>query len=54
MVEDNSKTYLAVVNEGGNPDLELFTIGSTGALTKLTTATTGTDPTEASSIAATH
>ena len=54
MVEDNSKTYLAVVNAGGGPDLELFTIGSTGALTKFTTATTGTDPTEATSIAATH
>ncbi len=54
MVEDKSDTYLAVVNAGGNPDLEIFTIGSGGALTKLTTATTGTDPTVASSIAATH
>jgi 6-phosphogluconolactonase (cycloisomerase 2 family) len=54
MVEDNSKTYVAVVCTGGNPDVELYTIGTTGALTKFTTATTGTDPTEASSLAATH
>jgi 6-phosphogluconolactonase len=54
MVEDNSKTYVAVVCTGGDPDVELYTIGTTGALTKFTTATTGTDPTEASSLAATH
>jgi 6-phosphogluconolactonase len=54
MVEDNSKTYVAVVCTGGDPDMELYTIGTTGALTKFTTATTGTDPTEASSLAATH
>ncbi len=56
MVEDNSKTYIAVICAGGSPDLEVFTFnGSTpGALVKFSTATTGTDPTDASSIAATH
>ncbi len=56
MVEDHSKTYIAVVCAGGDPDMELFTISTStpGALTKFTTATTGTDPTEASSIATTH
>ena len=56
MVEDKTKTYIAVVCAGGSPDLQVFTIGTTtpGALTSLGTATTGTDPTEASSIAATH
>jgi len=56
MVEDKTKTYIAVVCAGGSPDLQVFTIGTTtpGALTSLGTATTGTDPTSASSIAATH
>jgi len=56
MVEDNTKTYIAVVCAGGDPDLEVFTLSSStpGALTKFTTATTGTDPTEASSLVATN
>jgi 6-phosphogluconolactonase len=54
MVEDNSDTYIAVACAGGNPDLEIYTIGTSGALTKLTTETTGTDPTEATSLAVTH
>jgi 6-phosphogluconolactonase (cycloisomerase 2 family) len=55
MVEDKSETYLAVINAGGSPDLQVFTINTTtGALTSLATAKTGTDPTEASSLAATH
>lgn len=56
MVEDKTKTYIAVLCEGGGPDLEIFQFnGSTaGALEKLTTATTGTDPTVAGSLAATH
>jgi 6-phosphogluconolactonase len=54
MVEDKSDTYIAVACEGGNPDLELYTIGTGGALTKFATATTGTDPTEATSLAVTH
>lgn len=59
MVEDKSDTYVAVICAGGTPDLQLFTIGSStsstpGGLTSFATATTGTDPAEASSIAATH
>lgn len=55
MVEDNSKTYLAVVCAGGNPDLQVFSINSsTGALTSFKTATTGTNPANARVIAATH
>jgi 6-phosphogluconolactonase len=54
MVEDSSDTYIAVACAGGDPDLEVYTIGTGGALTKFTTATTGTDPTEATSLAVTH
>lgn len=56
MVEDNTGNYLAVVNSGGNPDLQVFSISSTtpGALVGFQTANTGTDPTVASAIAATH
>jgi len=56
MVEDKSDTYIAVVCAGGDPDLQVFSFaGSTaGALTSFAKATTGTDPTTASSIAATH
>jgi 20S proteasome alpha/beta subunit len=54
MVEDNSKTYVAVVCTGGDPDVELYTIGSTGTLTKFTTATTGSGSNEATSLSATH
>src|SRR6202034_38572 len=56
MVEDKSDTYIAVICAGGGPDLQLFTFsGATaGALTSFTKEATGTDPTTASSIAATH
>lgn len=56
MVEDKSDSYIAVICEGGSPDLEVFSFDSTtaGALDKFETATTGTDPTEAASLAATH
>lgn len=56
MVEDQSKAYIAVICTGGSPDLQVFSISSTtpGALTSLATARTGTDPTQASSLAATH
>lgn len=55
MVEDKTKAYIAVLCAGGSPDLEIFQFnGSTaGALEKLTTATTGTDPTVSTSLAAT-
>lgn len=56
MVEDNTDTYIAVACAGGNSDLETYTIGSNpaGALVLFKTSATGTDPTTASSIAATH
>lgn len=56
LVEDNSDTYVAAVNEGGSPDLKVYTISTTtpGALTAFSTSATGTDPTDAISIAATN
>jgi 6-phosphogluconolactonase (cycloisomerase 2 family) len=56
MVEDKSDAYIAVICNGGGPDLQVFKFDSTtaGALDSLATAKTGTDPTQASSIAATH
>lgn len=53
LIEDNSGTYLAVACAGGNPDLEIYTIGTTGALTTFQSESTGTDPT-ATSLAASH
>jgi 6-phosphogluconolactonase (cycloisomerase 2 family) len=55
MVEDKTKAYIAVICSGGGPDLQVFSISSTtpGALTSLATAKTGTDPTQASSLAGT-
>ncbi|HVT98471.1 MAG TPA: beta-propeller fold lactonase family protein, partial [Acidobacteriaceae bacterium] len=55
LVEDKTKAYIAVVCSGGNSDLQVFSISSTtpGALTSFATAKTGTDPTSASSLAAT-
>jgi 6-phosphogluconolactonase len=54
LIEDKSDTYIAVACAGGDSDLEVYTIGTSGALTKFTTATTGTDPTQATSLAVTH
>jgi 6-phosphogluconolactonase len=54
IVEDSTDTYIAVACAGGNPDLEVYTIGTGGALTEFKTATTGTDPTQATSLAFTH
>ena len=56
LVEDKSDTYIGVMNAGGSPDLQLFSISTAtpGALTSIATATTGTDPTDATSLAATH
>jgi len=60
-VNDNTKKYLAVINSGsngsgGNSDLQLFKFDSTtsGKLDPVATATTGTDPTNPQSLAATH
>jgi 6-phosphogluconolactonase len=60
MVNDNSKKFFAVINSGentatGNYDLQLFKFDATtdGALSAVSTATTGTEPTDPQSIAAT-
>jgi 6-phosphogluconolactonase len=54
LVEDTSNTYIAVACNGGSPDMDVQTIGTTtaGALTRFATATTGTDPTGPAAIAA--
>ncbi len=56
MVEDKTNAYIAVVCAGGSPDLKVFKLDTTtaGALDAAATGTSGTDPTQASSIAATH
>jgi 6-phosphogluconolactonase len=54
LVEDKSKTYVAAICNGGNSDLETYTIGTGGALTSFKNSATGSDPTQASSVTATH
>ena len=61
MVNDNSKTYFAVINSGSNgssgqSDLQVFKFDATidGKLDPVSTATTGTDPTNPGAIAASH
>jgi 6-phosphogluconolactonase (cycloisomerase 2 family) len=56
IVEDKTNTYIAVACAGGNPDMQVFAISTTtpGTLTPFASQTTGTDPTLASAIAATH
>lgn len=56
MVEDKTDSYIAVLNAGGSPDLQVFKFDATtaGALDSFATAKTGTDPTDATSLAATH
>jgi 6-phosphogluconolactonase len=61
MVNDNSKKFVAVINSGsngsnGNSDLQLFKFDATtdGKLDPVATATTGTDPTNPRTIAASH
>jgi 6-phosphogluconolactonase len=61
MVNDNSKKYLAVINSGsngsgGNSDVQLFKFDATtgGKLDPVSTANTGTDPTNPDAIAASH
>jgi 6-phosphogluconolactonase len=46
MAEENTGTYLLAVNEGGGPDLNVFTFDATtaGKLDSYTTASTGSDP----------
>jgi 6-phosphogluconolactonase len=54
LVEDNSHTYIAAICSGGNADLETYTIGTSGVLASFKNSATGTDPSQASSVAATH
>ncbi|MGC2403883.1 MAG: beta-propeller fold lactonase family protein [Acidobacteriaceae bacterium] len=62
MVADNSKKYLAVINSGnnngttGNSDVQLYSFDATtaGKLDPISTATTGTDPTNPLVIVATN
>lgn len=52
LAEDSTGTYVLAVNSSGSPDLNAYTISSTGALTSYATAATGTDPVQAVAIAA--
>lgn len=56
IVEDKSNTYIAVLCQGGSPDLQLFTLDATvpGKLDSFATTATGTDPTVPVAIAGTH
>ncbi|HTZ89457.1 MAG TPA: beta-propeller fold lactonase family protein [Alloacidobacterium sp.] len=56
IAEDNTQTYIAVACAGGSPDMQVFQIDTTtpGKLDTFASETTGTDPTLASAIAATH
>ena len=61
MIEDNTKKFVGVINSGnngssGNSDLQLFKFDTTtdGKLVPVSTATTGTDPTNPLAIAASH
>ena len=56
LAEDNTDTFVFVVNNGGSPDLDGYTFDTTnvGYLDPVISSSTGTDPVEASAIAATH
>lgn len=56
IVEDNTNAYIAVACAGGGPDLSIFSLDTTtaGKLDPFATASTGTDPTQVSAVAATH
>jgi 6-phosphogluconolactonase len=61
ITEDNTKTFVSVVNNGGNTtngnfDLQVFKFSATtpGALVAFDSATTGTDPTSPVALVATH
>jgi hypothetical protein len=47
LAEENTGTYILAVNSTGSPDLNAYTIGSTGALTSYATGSTGSDPVQA-------
>jgi hypothetical protein len=52
LAEDSNGTYILAVNASGGPDLNAYTIGTTGKLTSYATAATGTDPVNPVAIAA--
>jgi 3-carboxy-cis,cis-muconate lactonizing enzyme. len=54
MAQESTGNYLLVVNSGGSPDLQAFTFDSStaGKLNQALTSSTGTDPVQASAIAA--
>ena len=54
LAQDSTGTYLLVVNSGGSPDLGAYTVDTTtaGKLDAAITGATGTDPVEASAVAA--
>jgi 6-phosphogluconolactonase (cycloisomerase 2 family) len=56
LVEDSTSQFVFVVNFGGSPDLLGYTINATNAgyLDKVISSQTGTDPVQATSIAAAH
>jgi len=56
MVEDNTGTFVLVADFGGNPDLKGYTFDTTNAgyLDAVISSVTGTDPVEATAIAALH
>jgi len=56
LAEDNTGTFVFVANFGGNPDLRGFTFDTTNAgyLTSAVTGSTGTDPVQATAVAAWH
>jgi 6-phosphogluconolactonase (cycloisomerase 2 family) len=56
LVEDSSGQFVFAVNSGGSPDLSGYTFDTTtaGNLDTVISGQTGTDPTQASAIAALH
>lgn len=52
LAEDKSGTYILAVNSSGTPDLNAYTIGTSGALTSYATVATGSDPVQAVAITA--
>jgi hypothetical protein len=56
LAEDNQGAFVLAVDFGGSPDLKGYTFDTTNAgyLDAVISSSTGTDPVEASAIAATH
>jgi 6-phosphogluconolactonase (cycloisomerase 2 family) len=56
LAEDNTGTFVFAVNNGGSPDLDAYIFDTTNAgyLDSVISSSTGTDPVQASAIAAMH